>query len=119
LFDYVNDRPYVSSSFMSTAISRIYGTAMSGRCEKKQALADSALDLSAAIVTLPCRGDTAMLKKVFEPLGYGVEWERGLLDERFPEWGNSCYVNLTIRGKTRLQDILRHIYVLSPVFFYC
>jgi 3' terminal RNA ribose 2'-O-methyltransferase Hen1 len=27
-------------------------------------------------------------------------------------------VNLTIRGKTRLQDILRHIYVLIPVFDY-
>jgi hypothetical protein len=94
----------------------MYGTAMSGRCEKRQSLADSALDLSATIVMLPCRGDTAMLKKVFEPLGYEVDWESGFLDERFPEWGNSCYVNLTIRGKTRLQDILRHIYVLIPVF---
>jgi len=27
LFDYVNDRPYVSSSSMSTAISRVFGTA--------------------------------------------------------------------------------------------
>ncbi|MDR2718371.1 MAG: 3' terminal RNA ribose 2'-O-methyltransferase Hen1 [Treponema sp.] len=118
LFDYVNDRPYVSSSFMSTAISRVYGTAMSGRCEMKQVLADSALDLSATLVMLPCRGDTAMLEKVFAPLGYKVEWESGLLDDSFPEWGDSCYVNLTIRGKVRLQDLLRHIYVLIPVFDY-
>jgi len=118
LFDYVNDRPYVSSSFMSTAISRVYGTAMSGHCEKNQALADSALELSATLVMLPCRGDTGMLEKVFAPLGYEVKWESGLLDERFPEWGNSCYVNLTISGKVRLQDLLRHIYVLIPVFDY-
>jgi 3' terminal RNA ribose 2'-O-methyltransferase Hen1 len=118
LFDYVNDRPYVSSSFMSTAISRVYGTAMSGRCEKDQALADSALDLCASLVMLPCRGDTAMLEKVFAPLGYKVEWESGLLDESFPEWGDSCYVNLTVSGKVRLQDLLRHIYVLIPVFDY-
>jgi 3' terminal RNA ribose 2'-O-methyltransferase Hen1 len=118
LFDYVNDRPYVSSSFMSTAISRVYGTAMSGRCEKNQALADSALDLCASLVMLPCRGDTAMLEKVFAPLGYKVEWESGLLDDSFPEWGDSCYVNLTISGKVRLQDLLRHIYVLIPVFDY-
>jgi len=118
LFDYVNDRPYVSSSFMSTAISRVYGTAMSGRCEKKQALADSALALCATLVMLPCRGDTCMLEKVFAPLGYRVEWESGLLDDNFPEWGDSCYVNLTIRGKIRLQDLLRHIYVLIPVFDY-
>jgi len=118
LFDYVNDRPYVSSSFMSTAISRVYGTAMSGRCEKNQFLADRVLELSATLVMLPCRGDTAMLEKVFTPLGYEVKWEGGLLDERFPEWGDGCYVNLTISGKVRLQDLLRHIYVLIPVFDY-
>jgi len=118
LFDYVNDRPYVSSSFMSTAISRVFGTAMSGHCEKNQALADSALELSASLVMLPCRGDTGMLEKVFAPLGYEVKWESGLLDGRFPEWGDSCYVNLTISGKVRLQDLLRHIYVLIPVFDY-
>jgi hypothetical protein len=33
LFDYVNDRPYVSSSFMSVAISKVFGTAMSGRAD--------------------------------------------------------------------------------------
>jgi 3' terminal RNA ribose 2'-O-methyltransferase Hen1 len=118
LFDYVNDRPYVSSSFMSTAISRVYGTAMSGHCEKNQSLADSVLELSATLVMLPCRGDTGMLEKVFAPLGYEVKWEGGLLDERFPEWGDSCYVNLTISGRVRLQDLLRHIYVLIPVFDY-
>jgi len=116
LFDYVNDRPYVSSSFMSTAISRVYGTAMSGRCEKRQTLADSALDLSATLIMMPCRGSDNMLERIFSPLGYEVEWTGGLLDERFSEWGDSCYVNLTVRGKVRLQDLLRHIYVLIPVF---
>ena len=36
LFQYVNDRPYVASSFMSVAISRVFGTAMSGRCKKNR-----------------------------------------------------------------------------------
>jgi 3' terminal RNA ribose 2'-O-methyltransferase Hen1 len=116
LFDYVNDRPYVSSSFMSTAISRVYGTAMSGKCEKRQELADTALDLSASLAMLPCRGDTAMLERIFAPLGYETEWNEMLLDEKFPEWGNGRYVNLTLRGKVRLRDLLRHIYVLIPVF---
>lgn len=31
LEQYVNDRPYVASSFMSTAISRMFGTLFSGR----------------------------------------------------------------------------------------
>ena len=47
LFDYVNDRPYASTSFMSTAIARVFGTAMSGRCVKKQELADTPLCLTA------------------------------------------------------------------------
>ena len=35
LFDYVNDRPYVSSSFMSTTISKVFGTAMTGRADTR------------------------------------------------------------------------------------
>ena len=116
LFDYVNDRPYVCSSFMSTAISRVYGTAMAGRCDKRQNLADTVLDLSITLTMLPCRGNTAMLEKVFAPLGYELSWEEFPLDEHFPEWGLAPYVNLSLQGKQRLMGLLRHIYVLIPVF---
>jgi len=116
LFDYVNDRPYVSSSFMSTAISAVFRTAMSGRCEEHQELCDSPLDLEALITMLPCRSDTLMLARVFEPLGYKVTYENFSLDENFPDWGESKYVNLTLRGKVRLCDLLKHIYILIPVF---
>ncbi|MDR2631009.1 MAG: 3' terminal RNA ribose 2'-O-methyltransferase Hen1, partial [Spirochaetaceae bacterium] len=116
LFDYVNDRPYVCSSFMSTAIARVYGTAMSGRCVHRQELADTPLDLSAGLFMLPCRGGGASPEALFAPLGYEVGKEKTALDEQFPEWGNSPYINLTIRGKVRLRDLLNHIYVLIPVF---
>jgi 3' terminal RNA ribose 2'-O-methyltransferase Hen1 len=115
LFDYVNDRPYVCSSFMSSAISTVYGTAMSGRCAKKQELADTPLDLIAGLFMLPCRGILPEL--LFEPLGYAVHAEKtALLDEQFAEWGDSPYINLSIWGKVRLRDLLNHIYVLIPVF---
>ncbi|MDL2220668.1 3' terminal RNA ribose 2'-O-methyltransferase Hen1, partial [Eubacteriales bacterium OttesenSCG-928-N14] len=116
LFDYVNDRPYVSSSFMSTAISRVYGTALSGRCDKRPELVEQPLDLEASVIMLPCRGDTQMLNRVFEPLGYQVEYRTTVLDEKHPEWGEGNYVDLTIRGTVRLQSLLRHLYVLIPVF---
>ncbi|MDR2924319.1 MAG: 3' terminal RNA ribose 2'-O-methyltransferase Hen1 [Treponema sp.] len=116
LFDYVNDRPYVSSSFLSTAISNVFGTAMTGRADNHQTLSDSPLDLTANIAMLPCRGDTAMLNRVFEPLGYAVSHEAFVTDEKFPVWSKIKYVNLTIRGKARLRDLLKHIYVLVPVF---
>ena len=116
LFDYVNDRPYVSSSFLSTAISKVFGTAMTGRADAHQALSDSPLDLTATVTMLPCRGEQEMLKSVFEPLGYTVNYETFVSDDCFPDWGDSKYVNLTIRGKVRLRDLLKHLYVLIPVF---
>ena len=116
LFDYVNDRPYVSSSFMSVAIARVFGSAMRGRSEDFQSLADAALDLTATLVMLPCRSETTMLHRIFEPLGYEVSFETFLSDEKFPEWRDSRYVNLSLRGKVRLADLLHHLYVLIPVF---
>lgn len=116
LFDYVNDRPYVSSSFMSTAINRVFSTAMNGKCAKRQELADSALDLEAVVYELPVRGDKELVKEVFEPLGYDITIRESILDEKFEQWGESCYVDLTIKGKVKLSALLDHLYVLIPVF---
>ncbi len=116
LFDYVNDRPYASSSFLSTAISRVFGTALTGRADRHQALSDSPLNFTATIAMLPCRGETTMLDSVFAPLGYDVRYETFASDETFPAWGESHYVNLMLKGNVRLRDLLKHIYVLIPVF---
>ncbi|MCL2232577.1 MAG: 3' terminal RNA ribose 2'-O-methyltransferase Hen1 [Treponema sp.] len=116
LFDYVNDRPYVSSSFLSSAIANVFRTAMTGRCEQRQALADAPLELEAAVAMLPCKGDLSMLNRVFQPLGYETAYESFTSDELFPAWGESNYVNLTIKAKLRLRDLLKHLYVLIPVF---
>lgn len=116
LFEYINDRPYVASSFMSTALSKVFSTAMSGRCDSRPELAASPLDLEARITMLPCRGDAELVHRIFEPLGYTVSFQSFILDEKFPEWGNSDYVDLTIRGKVKLCDLLNHLYVLIPVF---
>ena len=116
LFDYVNDRPYASTSFMSTAIVRVFGTAMSGRCDKRPELAQTPLKLTATLSALRDSGDTELANKLFEPLDYEVKTERRPLDERFPEWGDSPYIDLTISGTVRLCELLNHIYVLIPVF---
>ena len=115
LFDYVNDRPYVSSSFMSSAISNVFGTAMSGRSKEKQELADTPLSLSAKIHMLFVP-NKEIIAEIFEPLGYTVEIETFLSDDRFPEWGESKHVNLTITGTVLLRDLLNHLYTLIPVF---
>lgn len=116
LFDYVIDRPYVSSSFMSTAINRVFSTAMNGKCAKRQELADAPLDLEAVIYNLPVRGDKELVREIFEPLGYDITIRESILDEKFAQWGDSCYIDLTICGKVKICDLLNHIYVLIPVF---
>lgn len=116
LFDYINDRPYAASSFMSTALARVYGSAMSGSCKEKPELAEKALPLEVHLTNLPCRSETDKLKEIFEPLGYEVSYVEHGLDETFPNWGMSDYVDLTLKGTVRLADLLNHLYVLIPVF---
>jgi 3' terminal RNA ribose 2'-O-methyltransferase Hen1 len=116
LSQYVNDRPYVVSSFLSVAISQVFGSALQGRCKDRPELAATAIPLTARIDVLPVRGGERFLRNVFEPLGYEVEADRYPLDERFPEWGDSPYFSVTIRKTTTLADLLTHLYVLVPVF---
>ncbi len=116
LDQYVNDRPYVASSFLSVAISQVYGTALQGRCKDRPALATTPLPLEARIDVVPVRGGERFLRGVFEPLGYLVESLRHPLDDRFPEWGESPYFRVTIWKLTTMSDLLTHLYVLIPVF---
>ncbi|MHB0936336.1 MAG: 3' terminal RNA ribose 2'-O-methyltransferase Hen1 [Armatimonadota bacterium] len=115
LAQYVNDRPYVASSFMSVALRELFGTAMSGRSKERPELAETALPLEVGLAALPCRGGEEMLRRLFEPLGYAVSAARHPLDERFPEWGESAYFAVALRGTARLCDLLAHLYVLIPV----
>ncbi len=116
LAQYVNDRPYAASSFMSVAISQVFGSALQGRCKIRPELAASALPLTARIDVLPVRGGEPFLRRVFEPLGYEVECVRYPLDEKFPEWGESPYFSVAVRKTTTLAELLAHLYVLIPVF---
>jgi len=115
LEQYVNDRPYVASSFLSVAISRVLGSALGGRSKDKPELAATPIPLHAKISVLPCRGGERFLRRLFEPLGYNVVAQRHPLDQKFPEWGESQYYTVELSGEVRLQDLLTHIYVLVPV----
>src|ERR687883_1697765 len=45
LAQYVNDRPYVASSFLSVALAGVYRSALSGQCKPRPELAGAALPL--------------------------------------------------------------------------
>ena len=115
LGQYVNDRPYVASSFMSVAIARILGSALRGSSDDRPELAETAIPLEAELSIVPCRGGDAILHRLFEPLGYAVKARRLPLDEKFPEWGESPYFAVKLTVTCRLQDLLTHLYVLLPV----
>jgi 3' terminal RNA ribose 2'-O-methyltransferase Hen1 len=115
LEQYVNDRPYVASSFLSVALARVFGSAMSGKSSGHEELAEAALPLRARISVLPARGGEAFLRRLFEPLGYEVTARQYALDEEFPEWGESAYFTVELSASVRLRDLLTHLYVLVPV----
>ena len=116
LDQYVNDRPYAASSFLSVAIAQVYGSALNGKCRERAELVERDLPLAARVAALPCRGGEGFLRRLFEPLGYTVTTTHHPLDERFPEWGESPYCSVTITGTKTLAELLTHLYVLIPVF---
>ncbi len=115
LEQYVNDRPYVASSFQSAALSKAFGTAMNGTCKDKPDLPAQALPLAVKVAVVSAPGPD-WPRRLFEPLGYEVEIETTPLDPTVPEWGDSRYYTLHLRHEgLRLQDVLTHLYVLLPV----
>ncbi len=116
LEQYVNDRPYVASSFLSVAIADVFGSAINGHCVKYPDLVKMPLPLQAQLAVVPSRnGGESWLRRLFEPLGYTVTTTPHLLDETYPAWGNSPYFTVTLDATCRLSDLLTHLYVLIPV----
>lgn len=112
---YVNDRPYVASSFLSVAMGSVFSSAFAGRCGGHPELAEQALPLQAELTSVPARGGESLLRRLFEPLGYQLQLTRLPLDESFPEWGDSPYWHVRVQAEARLRDLLAHLYVLLPV----
>ena len=115
LAQYVSDRPYVASSFLSVAIAQVFSSALSGKCKDRPQLVEAAIPLTAQLSILPCRGGERLLRRLFEPLGYTVEAGQHGLDPQFPDWGQSRYFTVTLENTCRLSELLTHLYVLIPV----
>ena len=100
---------------MSVAIARVFGSALSGRCKERPELVERALPLVARLAVVPCRGGEALLRRLFEPLGYQVAARHHPLDTRFPSWGEGPYFSVELRARRPLAELLAHLYVLIPV----
>ncbi|GGO45849.1 3' terminal RNA ribose 2'-O-methyltransferase Hen1 [Streptomyces daqingensis] len=115
LAQYVNDRPYAASSLLAVAVRTVFSSALKGRCDAQPELPGQQLALRVEVPALPARGGAGLVRRLLEPLGWTVDAEVLPLDEQFPGWGDSRYVNLVLRGRLRLSEALRHLYVLLPV----
>lgn len=115
LYPYVNDRPYVASSFLCVALSQVLRSAIGGKCKERPDLAAQPIPLRAELSVVRCRGGEEFLRRLFEPLGYRVEAAPLPLDPHFEEWGPSPYFRVSVEAETTLAQLLTHLYVLLPV----
>jgi 3' terminal RNA ribose 2'-O-methyltransferase Hen1 len=115
LAEYVNDRPFVASSFLSVALVTVFKSAMAGTCKGHEQLAASPIALEAWLPAVPARGGEQLVRRLFEPLGYEVDVDAIALDPDFPDWGEGRHVGLRLTCESRLADLLNHLYVLLPV----
>ena len=113
LDQYVNDRPYAASSFLSVALNKAFRTAMTGVCNARQELADSAIPLEAVVAPLPLGGGEKLLRLLFEPLGWSVHVEPIVSPDATTV--GELYARVKLTGVCRLSALLNYLYVLIPV----
>lgn len=112
---YVNDRPYVASSFLSVALGKVFRSALNGSAPERPELVDTPIPLELRVDVVASRGGGGLLQRLFEPLGWAVGAERLPRDPDFPEWGASALHRLHLSGTATVQRALQHLYVLLPV----
>jgi 3' terminal RNA ribose 2'-O-methyltransferase Hen1 len=110
---YVNDRPYAASSFLSVALNKAFRTAMNGVSSARQDLAESDLPLEAVVTPLPMRGGEQLVRYLFEPLGWRIDLDP--IASPNGETTGKLYARLRLSGTARLSALLNHLYVLIPV----
>lgn len=113
---YVSDRPFISSSLLSSAISQVFGSALKGVCAARPEAVDKKLNLEARIENFPCRLAGDWIGKIFDPLGFRHEYNTQGMDCRFPEWGLAPQGRLSLSVESSLKNLLSQIFVLLPIF---
>lgn len=112
--EFVTDVHYVAGSQLAVAINSVFRTARAGTCSARPELPGLELDLVLTLPSVPCRGGLDLARRMFEPLGWQVCGTAVPLDATIPEWGDSAYLNLELRGSMRLSTALSQLYVLLP-----
>ncbi|MCB9684231.1 MAG: 3' terminal RNA ribose 2'-O-methyltransferase Hen1 [Alphaproteobacteria bacterium] len=110
---YVNDRPYVTSSFLSVALGQVFRSAVKGDCQRPELLGEP-WPLRVELHVVRAKGGEGLIGRLFEPLGYEVDAVRLPRDE-VVELGESALYRVTLSATTTVSLLLRHLLVLLPV----
>src|SRR4051794_27332604 len=62
LAQYVNDRPYVASSYLGVAIAQVFGSALGGRSKERPEAAQMPMPLEARLDVVPSKGGEELLR---------------------------------------------------------
>lgn len=113
---YINDREFVVSSIFCSYIRSALGTALNGR-PKEEYLSWVRHAFRMTIGFGPVATDLpdAVVRQLFEAVGYQVDIERGQTAYNFQlkEKSSARFINL--HGKVTLQNALKHLFVMIPV----
>ncbi len=111
LSQYVNDRPYAASSLLSSALAKVFRSALRGASKDRPELADVPIPLEIRVPVL--RGTPDLVTRLFAPLGWAVTATPIPFEPEIG--GDSRYVDVLLTGEVRVADALNHLYVLLPV----
>jgi 3' terminal RNA ribose 2'-O-methyltransferase Hen1 len=115
LDQYVNDRPYVASSFTSVALNVAFSSALAGKCPQHPELVEERVHWAVHLPAVACEAGAELIRHLFAPLGYEVTTSRLPLDSHFPAWGEADLYDVRLAGEQTGPDVLRHLYILLPV----
>ena len=117
LGDYVNERPYISSSLMSVAIAQVFNTALAGRCKERPELVVTPIPLEVELAVVPDETGGDFATSLFAPLGYSVNVSpiQGLGSDQSDGRSAIRFVRLHLATTATLSSVLSHLYVLISV----
>ena len=111
---YVNDRPYAASSFLSVAIARMLGTALGGRSKERPELAASAIPLEARL-SGAARAAARSWSAAVRAARLRARARPAPARPGVPGVGREPLRDAHPAGRGAPPDLLSHLYVLVPV----
>jgi 3' terminal RNA ribose 2'-O-methyltransferase Hen1 len=114
---YVNDRAYVPSSLLTSALTKAFGTALSGRCKERPELASTPIDWTVSVPVVTSDWRTEILWSLFGPLGYEVRMahvEREGHRSSHPDVASDL-TGVKLCTTATMREVLSHLVVLIQV----